>query len=160
MSFNKIILVGNLGKDPELRYTPQGDAVCSFSMATNERKKDKFQDVTTWFKVTLWRRLAENASKYLAKGRPVYIEGRLQIEEWTDRDGKERFTLGVQATDMHFISAGRGEGEGGGEYSGGHHEEDHETHSGPPTASSAAGASGDSASSPAPAPAGDDDIPF
>jgi len=70
MSFNKIILVGNLGKDPELRYTPQGDAVCSFSLATNERKKDKsgeMQDVTTWFKVTLWRQQAEVAAKYLTK---------------------------------------------------------------------------------------------
>ncbi len=165
MSFNKIILVGNLGKDPELRYTPQGDAVCSFSMATNERKKDKsgeFQDVTTWFKVTLWRRLAENASKYLSKGRPVYIEGRLQIEEWTDRDGKDRYTLGVQATDMHFISAGRGEEGGGGEYSGGGSHDDHETHSGPPQSSSSAGASpGGGGSVPVSAPAAaDDDIPF
>lgn len=106
MSFNKIIVVGNLGRDPELRYTPQGDAVCDFSIATNERKRDKageYQDVTTWFKVTLWRRLAENASKYLTKGKPVYVEGRLQIEEWTDRDGNKRFSLVVQATDMHFI---------------------------------------------------------
>ncbi len=160
MSFNKIILVGNLGRDPELRYTPQGDAVCSFSMATNERKKDKsgeFQDVTTWFKVTLWRRLAENASKYLSKGSPVYIEGRLQVEEWTDRDNKERYTLGVQATDMHFISAGRGEG--GGDYSGG--PDDHDTHSGPPMESGASASGGSSASSsPAASPAADDDIPF
>lgn len=166
MSFNKIILVGNLGRDPELRYTPQGDAVCSFSMATNERKKDKsgeFQDVTTWFKVTLWRRQAENASKYLSKGSPVYIEGRLQLEEWTDRDGKERYTLGVQATDMQFISA-RGEAGGGGEYGGGGGRDDYDnTHSGPPQSSSSAGASGGGSSSPAPvsAPAGaDDDIPF
>lgn len=164
MSFNKIILVGNLGKDPELRYTPQGDAVCSFSVATNERKKDKsgeFQDVTTWFKVTLWRRLAENASKYLSKGSPVYIEGRLQVEEWTDRDNNNRFTLGVQATDMHFISAGRGESSG--EYSGGssYDRDDHETHSGPPQASSSAGASSGSTSAPVAAPASaDDDIPF
>ena len=80
MSFNKIIVVGNLGRDPELRYTPQGDAVCDFSIAVNDRKKDKageFQDTTTWFRVTLWRRLAENASKYLTKGKQVYIEGRL-----------------------------------------------------------------------------------
>jgi single-strand DNA-binding protein len=74
MSFNKVIIVGNLGKDPELRYTPDGNAVCSFSLATNEKRKDKsgqFQDVTTWFKVTLWRKQAENASKYLTKGSPV-----------------------------------------------------------------------------------------
>lgn len=113
MSFNKIIVVGNLGRDPELRYTPQGDAVCDFSIATNERKRDKageFQDVTTWFKVTLWGKKAETASKYLTKGKPVYIEGRLQIEEWTDRDGNKRFTLVVQGNDMQFIGGdNRGE---------------------------------------------------
>ena len=90
MSFNKIIIVGNLGRDPELRYTPQGVAVCDFSMATNERKRDKSgetQEVATWFRVTLWRNQAENAAKYLKKGSQVYIEGRLSMEEWTDRDG-------------------------------------------------------------------------
>ncbi|MGH9947146.1 MAG: single-stranded DNA-binding protein [Pyrinomonadaceae bacterium] len=108
MSFNKIILVGNLGKDPELRYTPQGIAVCNLSVATTERKRDKsgeYQDVTNWFRVTLWRQQAENASKYLAKGRQVYIEGRLGVEEWTDRDGNNRFTLEVQGTEMHFIGS-------------------------------------------------------
>lgn len=111
MSFNKITLVGNLGRDPELRYTPQGTPVCSFTMATNERRKDKsgeFQDQTTWFRVTLWGRQAETASQYLTKGRPIYIEGRLRVEEWTDRDGRARYTLEVHATDMQFIG-GRGE---------------------------------------------------
>ena len=106
MSFNKIILVGNLGRDPELRYTPQGTPVCSFTLATNERRKDRAgetQDVTTWFRVTLWGRQAETASQYLTKGRPVYVEGRLRVEEWTDRDGKARHTLEVHATDMQFI---------------------------------------------------------
>ncbi len=114
MSFNKIILVGNLGRDPELRYTPQGTPVCSFSMATNERRKDKsgeMQDHTTWFKVTLWNRQAETAAQYLQKGRPVYIEGRLRVEEYTDRDGKQRHSLEVNATDMQFIGGGRGEGQ-------------------------------------------------
>jgi single-strand DNA-binding protein len=114
MSFNKIILVGNLGRDPELRYTPQGTPVCSFTLATNERRKDKAgetQDVTTWFRITLWGRQAETASQYLTKGRPVYVEGRLRVEEWTDRDGKARHTLEVHATDMQFIGT-RGE-EGG-----------------------------------------------
>lgn len=109
MSFNKITLVGNLGRDPELRYTPQGTPVCSFTMATNERRKDKtgeMQDQTTWFRVTLWGRQAETASQYLTKGRPVYIEGRLRVEEWTDRDGKPRHTLEVHATDMQFIGGG------------------------------------------------------
>ena len=112
MSFNRIILVGNLGRDPELRYTPQGTPVCSFSMATNERRKDKsgeMQDQTTWFRVTLWGRQAETASQYLTKGRPVYIEGRLRVEEWTDRDGKPRHTLEVHATDMQFIGGARSE---------------------------------------------------
>lgn len=110
MSFNKIIIIGNLGRDPEIRYTPQGDAVCNFSVAVNEKRRDKageLQDITTWFKITLWRRLAENASKYLTKGSPVYIEGKLHVEEWTDRDGNNRWTLEVTATDMQFIG-GRG----------------------------------------------------
>jgi single-strand DNA-binding protein len=104
--------VGNLGRDPELRYTTQGTPVCSFSMATNERRKDKtgeMQDVTTWFRVVLWGRQAETASQYLQKGRPVYIEGRLRVDEWTDRDGRSRYTLEVQATDMQFIGSGRSE---------------------------------------------------
>lgn len=110
MSFNKIIIVGNLGKDPELRYTPQGTAVCSFTMATNERRRDKggeHQDVTTWFRVTLWGNQAETASKYLTKSSPVYIEGRLRIEEWTDKENNNRFTLEVNATEMQFISGAK-----------------------------------------------------
>jgi len=109
MSFNKITVVGNLGRDPELRYTPQGNAVCNFSVATNEKRKDKagdLQDVTTWFRITLWGKQAENASKYLTKGSPIYVEGRLRVEEWTDRDGGQRYTLEVQATDMQFIGGG------------------------------------------------------
>lgn len=160
MSFNKIIIVGNLGRDPELRYTPQGVAVCSFSMATNEKRRDKsgeLQDITTWFKVTLWRQQAENAAKYLTKGSPVYIEGRLRIEEWTDRDNNNRYTLDVQATDMQFIGS-RSDGMGGGDYTAGHPDEE-ATHSGPPAP--AAPASSGSSASPAVAPAAaDDDIPF
>jgi single-strand DNA-binding protein len=111
MSFNKIIVVGNLGRDPEMRFTPQGTAVCSFTMATNERRKDKAgeqQDVTTWFRVTVWGKQAETASKYLTKGRQVYVEGRLHVEEWTDRDGKQRYTLEVNAADVRFLDAGSG----------------------------------------------------
>ena len=108
MSFNKIIICGNLGRDPELRYTAQGTPVCSFSMATNERRKDRngeMQDHTTWFRITLWNRLAETASQYLQKGRQVYIEGRLRVEEYIDRDGKPRHSLEVFATDMQFIGS-------------------------------------------------------
>ena len=151
MSFNKIIIVGNLGRDPELRYTPQGVAVCNLSLATNEKKRDKsgeMQEVTTWFRVTLWRNQAENAAKYLTKGSPVYVEGRLGVEEYTDRDGNNRFSLEVQGTDMHFISAG---GRGNDEYSG----------SSQPAATEFAGpASGSTGTATAAAPSGDDDIPF
>lgn len=114
MSFNKIIIVGNLGRDPELRYTPQGTAVCNFSIATNEKRRDKageMQEVATWFRVTLWGKQAEVASKYLTKGSAVYVEGRLRIEEWTDRDGNNRQTLDVNGTDIQFLSGGaRSEG--------------------------------------------------
>jgi single-strand DNA-binding protein len=166
MSFNKIIVVGNLGRDPELRYTPQGAAVCSFSMATNEKRKDKsgeFQDITTWFKITLWRNQAENAAKYLTKGSPVYIEGRLRIEEWTDRDGNNRYTLDVQATDMQFIGS-RGEGGmgGGGEFSGGapHDDEGPAYSGGAPSGGGSSAGSSPARSTPTPAPDADDDIPF
>ncbi len=146
MSYNKIVLIGNLGRDPELRYTPQGDAVCDFSIAVNDRKRDKsgeYQDVTTWFRVTTWRKLAENASKYLAKGRQVYIEGRLTVDEWQDRDGKDRFTLGVTASEMQFLG-GRGEEMG----SGGDNVDDFND-----------SAKSDAGSTPQSSPA-DDDIPF
>lgn len=112
MSFNKVILVGNLGRDPELRYTPQGTPVCNFSMATSEKRKDSAGEVhetTTWFKVTLFGRQAETAAQYLAKGMPLYIEGRLKLSEWTDKEGKTRTTLEVTATEMQFIGSDMGE---------------------------------------------------
>ena len=151
MSFNKIIIVGNLGKDPELRYTPQGNAVCNFSMATNEKRRDKsgdLQDLTTWFRVTLWGRQAENASKYLQKGSQVYIEGRLRVDEWTDRDGNQRQTLDVNATDMQFLSGGRSDDFGG---------SDDEYSTGSAAAAGSSGSSGASSSGDDPS---DDDIPF
>ena len=117
MSFNKITLVGNLGRDPELRYTPQGTPVCTFSVASNERRKasgaGEPQDITTWFRITVWGKQAETVSKYLSKGRSVYVEGRLHVEEWTDKEGKQRYTLEVNASDVHVIdSAGGASGEG------------------------------------------------
>jgi single-strand DNA-binding protein len=110
VSFNKITLVGNLGRDPELRYTPQGTPVCSFSMATTERRKDRegaYQETTTWWRVTLWGRMGETASEHLKQGQQVYIEGRVRVNEYTSRDGKQRYTLEVHATDMQFISSSR-----------------------------------------------------
>lgn len=106
MSFNKIILIGNLGRDPELRYTPQGKEVCSFSLATNEKKG--VDDITTWFRVTLWGKQAVTAHTYLTKGSPIYIEGRLRLETYTDKDGKQRTTLEVSATDLQFLPKSQG----------------------------------------------------
>lgn len=170
MSFNKIIIVGNLGRDPELRYTPQGVAVASFSMATNEKRRDRSgetQDITTWFKVTLWRQQAENAAKYLTKGSPVYIEGRLRLEEWTDRENNNRYTLDVQATEMQFIGS-RSDDAGTGGYSGGGSDpDDFPTHSGggprpaaTPAAPTLPGYTTPPPPPPMPAPDADDDIPF
>ena len=110
MSFNKVIVVGNLGRDPEMRFTPQGTPVCTFSVATNERRKDRAgeqQDITTWFRVTVWGKQAETVSKYLTKGRSVYVEGRMHVEEWTDKDGRQRYTLELNASDVRFIDGGQ-----------------------------------------------------
>lgn len=152
MSFNKIILVGNLGRDPELRYMADGTPVCSFSIATNERKKDRSgetQDVTTWFRVTLWGRQAETGSQYLTKGKAVYIEGRLRLGEWTDKEGKTRQSLEVRATDMQFISSRSDDGTS----SGGSSEN-----------SPASGAARPQSTTPSmpedESPVGDEDIPF
>jgi single-strand DNA-binding protein len=114
MSFNKITIMGNLGRDPELRYTPQGKAVCDFSVATSEKWKDpqsgENKEETTWFRITFWGRQAEVANQYLKKGRPVYVEGRLKMREWTDRDGRVRTSLEVMGSDLHLIS-GKADGE-------------------------------------------------
>lgn len=110
-SFNKIVIVGYLGRDPEIRYTPQGTAVCNFSIATTEKRKDKAgeaQDVTTWFRVSAWGKQAELANQYLSKGRQVYVEGRLRQEEYTDREGNRRQSLEVTSTEIHFLGP-RGE---------------------------------------------------
>lgn len=105
MSFNIIQIVGNLGRDPELRYTPQGTAVCSFSMATNEKDTVRGEqvDVTTWFDVTLFGRQAEIASQYLEKGKQVFIQGSFRSEQWTDREGKPRVTNKVKGEKMKLI---------------------------------------------------------
>jgi len=106
MSFNKITIVGYLGRDPELRYTPQGTALCKMSIATTERRKNatgEMEEHTTWFRVTAWGRQAELANEYLAKGRQVYVEGRLRLEEYTDRESQKRFSAEVSATEIQFL---------------------------------------------------------
>ena len=108
-SFNKIIIVGHLGHNPDLHYTAQNVPVCTFNVATTEGKKGEPNEKTTWFRVTFWREKAELANKYLVKGKPVYIEGRLTLREWQDRDGATRTSLEVTGTELHFIDQ-RGEG--------------------------------------------------
>lgn len=117
-SLNKVMLIGNLGKDPEVRYTTSGTAVAGFSIATSEKFKNKagdWEDRTEWHNITLWGRLAEIAGEYLAKGKTVFIEGRLQTRKWQDRDGRDRYTTEVVADKMQMLGGGnRGERSGSG----------------------------------------------
>ena len=119
-SLNKVMIIGHLGADPEMRYTPSGTAVANFNVACNwsrpNRETGERQEETEWVRVVLWDRLAEIASQYLQKGRQVYIEGRLRTNEWQDRDGNRRWTTEVVAREMLMLG-GRG-GDGGG-YGGG-----------------------------------------
>ncbi|NNM65081.1 MAG: single-stranded DNA-binding protein [Burkholderiales bacterium] len=114
MSFvNKVILIGNLGRAPEMRYAPSGAAVCSVSIATTRQWKDKSgekREETEWHRVVFYDRLAEIAGEYLKKGRPVYVEGRLKYGRYTDKDGVERYTTDIVATEMQMLG-GRGEAE-------------------------------------------------
>src|SRR5271156_6727477 len=120
-SLNRVQLIGNLGKDPEVKYTPQGTPVAKLTIATNERFKDKsgeWQDRTEWHNGVLWQRLAEIAGEYLKKGGKGYIEGRLQTRSWDDKtSGQKKYMTEVVASDLVLLG-GRGEG-GGGDYAGG-----------------------------------------
>jgi single-strand DNA-binding protein len=120
-SVNKVILVGNLGRDPELRYIPSGQAVANFTLATNDRWRDKEgnnQERTEWHRIVVWGKSAENCAQYLQKGRSVYIEGRLQTREWEDKDGNKRQTTETIAQTVQFLG-GRGGAGGGAESDGG-----------------------------------------
>ena len=116
-SVNKAIIIGNLGKDPELRHTTGGTPVCEFSVATSERYQDKSgesQEKTEWHRIIVWGRQGENCAKYLAKGLTVYIEGRIQTRDWTDKDGNKRYTTEIIANTVQFLSSARdGGGRGG-----------------------------------------------
>ena len=110
-SVNKVILVGNLGRDPELRFTPGGTAVANLSVATNEGWTDKAgqkQERTEWHRVVVWGKQAQIAGDYLQKGKQVYVEGSLQTREWNDRDGNKRYTTEVRA--QRVVMLGRAEG--------------------------------------------------
>lgn len=123
---NKVILIGNLGRDPEVRYTPSGQAVANFTVATNEAWTDKAgqkQERTEWHRVVVWGKAAENCGEYLSKGRQVYVEGRLQTREWTNKEGAKQFTTEVVANPVGGVvflaggdrsGGGRGSGRGSG----------------------------------------------
>ena len=117
-SVNKVILVGNLGKDPEIRYTPSGSAVCNIALATSRQWKNKDSgekmEETDWHRVVFFDRLAEIAGEYLKKGRSVYVEGRLRTRKWTDKEGKDQYTTEVVATEMQMLGSREGMGSGGG----------------------------------------------
>jgi single-strand DNA-binding protein len=151
-SVNKVILVGNLGSDPELKYTPSNRPVCHLSVATNEVWKDKNgqkQEKVEWHRVNVWGDQAEHCQKYLAKGRTVYVEGRLQTRSWDDKEGKKRYSTEVVAERVVFLGGqGQGPGAEGGANAGARKrgwggEEAPAAADGPPTP-----------------PPGDDDIPF
>lgn len=111
-SINKVILIGNLGRDPELRYTQSGQAVANFSLATTDRfsnREGDRQERTEWHRITVWGKTAENCAQYLNKGRSVYVEGRLQTREWEDKEGQKRRTTEVIAQTVQFLGA-RGSG--------------------------------------------------
>lgn len=107
MTMNKILIIGNLGSDPEMRYTPNGNAVTSFSVATNRRYTTggETREETEWFRVSAWNRLAETCNQYLTKGSKVYVDGRLTSRSFQGNDGQMRFSLEVNATDVRFIDS-------------------------------------------------------
>jgi single-strand DNA-binding protein len=114
-SVNKVILIGHLGKDPEVRYTASGTAVCSFSLATSEKFKDKSgenQEKTEWHNVQFWSKLAEICGEYLTKGKMIYVEGRLQTRKWQDKEGNDRYTTEIVGERMQMLS-GKGDHAGG-----------------------------------------------
>ena len=115
MSLNKVILIGNLGRDPEVRYMPNGEAVCNFSIATsetwNDRQTGQRQERTEWHNITLYRRLAEVAGQYLKKGSQVYIEGRIQSRKYTGKDGIERTAYEIIGNEMKMLGGGNDSGQ-------------------------------------------------
>jgi len=149
---NKVILVGNLGADPETRYMPSGSAVTNLRLATNERRKDRqsgeFTDYTEWHRVVLFDKLAEIAAEYLRKGSQIYVEGKIRTNKWQDKDGNDRYTTEIIANEMQMLGGRAGGGAGT------------ESRSEPRGEPRAAGA-GERGAAPPPADdAFDDDIPF
>lgn len=155
-SVNKVILIGNLGRDPETRYLPSGDAVTNVSVATTEQWKDKNgekQEQTEWHRVAFFGRLAEIAGEYLKKGSQVYVEGRLQTRKWTDKDGQEKYSTEIRADRMQMLGS-RG-GMGGSDF--GDAPDERPARSAPPARS---GGGGGAAKAPSKFDDLEDDIPF
>ena len=154
---NKVILVGNLGADPDMRYTPSGQGVCELRVATSESWNDKNgqrQERTEWHRIVVWGKRAEVCSKYLSKGRQVYVEGRIQTRSYDDKDGNKRYITEIIAADVQFLGGGGREGGAGGGGGGGRGRDD-----GPPPPSDGDfgggyGGGGGGGGGP------DDDIPF
>jgi len=171
-SVNKVIIVGNLGRDPETRYMPNGEAVTNIAVATTESWKDKNtgekKELTEWHRITFYRKLAEIAGQYLKKGSQIYVEGRLQTRKWQDKEGVERYTTEIIADTMQMLGSRQGGGGGGmdeGSYGGG----GGSYGGGAPRQSAGGGGGGGGSSAPRQQPAQrpapnfsdmDDDIPF
>lgn len=161
-SLNKVILIGNLGKDPETRYAPSGDAITNLTLATTETWKDKGtgerREATEWHRVVFFGKVAEIAAQYLRKGSQVYVEGRLQTRKWQDKEGQDRYTTEIRGDEMKML--GRREGGGEGQARGG----DSGGYDAPASAPSRPSSSPAPAPAAKPAPGGfgdfDDDIPF
>jgi single-strand DNA-binding protein len=166
-SINKVILIGNLGRDPEVRYTPNGAAICNVTIATSRNWKDKNSgermEETEWHRVVFYDRLAEIAGEYLKKGRPVYVEGRLKTRKWQDKDGVEKYTTEIIADQMQMLGGRDGGGDEGGAGGGGGYSRSSEGGGG---GGSRPAARAPAASKPAPQKSStgfddmDDDIPF
>ena len=142
---NRVFLMGNLGVDPEVRFTPSGQAVANFRIATNESWTDKQgqkQEKTEWHRIVVWGKLAELCGEYLKKGRQCFVEGRLQTREWTDKEGKKNYTTEIVANNVQFLGGRDGAGAGAGR----------RTEEGPPMLADGEG--------PPPQMGGGDDIPF
>jgi single-strand DNA-binding protein len=164
-SVNKVIIVGNLGRDPEMRSFPSGDQVANVTIATTDRYKDKatgeFKEITEWHRVSFFGRLAEIAGQYLRKGSQVYVEGSLRTRKWTDKDGQEKYTTEIRADQMQMLGSRQGMGGPGPSDDGGGYDEPRRAAPPAPRAPAAA-------ARPAPAPSKaasgfddmDDDIPF
>ena len=151
-SVNKVILIGNLGKDPETRYAPSGDAICNITLATTDNWRDKAtgekREATEWHRVVFFGKLAEIAGQYLRKGSQVYVEGSLRTRKWQDKDGQDRYTTEIRADEMKMLgSRGDSAGQGGGQQQAPQQRQQPARHPAPQPA-------------PQGAPGYDDDIPF